>query len=266
VSDRLPTLRRTRRALAPDELGRIYGDMAERYEAQALASPINQRAFEHLVEEIARLLPKEARLIEIGSGPGTLAIELAKRGVRVLAADISERMLAHTEERAADAGVDVPVQWIDATRDLSALGTFDALLTVNGPLTFNRDGVTMMERLARIVRPGGPIWLALPRAAALEQIRRRPLRALFPLMFPRRAFAMSLDLEGRETEIYLRDPLAFSRAIAHCVDVREIRAAGVVLHLDGAIDRTLGRWPLLRRLGAFSILHGTAIRSQRRSR
>jgi 2-polyprenyl-3-methyl-5-hydroxy-6-metoxy-1,4-benzoquinol methylase len=234
--------------------------MASRYEAQAIESPINQRAFGELTEEIASALPKEARLIEIGSGPGTLAIELAKRGVRVLAADVSEGMLEQTEESAARAGVDVPVQWIDATRDLSSLGTFDALLTVNGPLTFNRDGVSLVERFSKIVRPGGPMWLALPRAAALEQIRRRPLRALFPLLFPGRSFAMGLELEGRQTEIYLRDPVAFARAIRHCIDVRYVRASSVAFLLPDRIDRTLGSLPLLRRLGAFSIIHGTARR------
>jgi SAM-dependent methyltransferase len=261
VTRTLPTLRRSRRApLAPEELGRIYGDMAERYEAEAVVSPYNRRAFAHLIEEIARVVPKGARLIEIGSGPGTLAIELAKRGLRVLAADISERMLEHTEASAAREGVDLPVQWIDATKDLSALGTFDALLTVNGPLTFNRDGISLVEGFSRIVRPGGPLWLALPRAAAFEQLGRRPLRALFPLLFPRRAFAMSLDLERHDTEIYLRDPVAFARAIRHCVDVREIRAAGVILSAPDRIDRAIGAWPLLRRLGAFSIIHGTACR------
>jgi len=234
--------------------------MAERYESQTIESPINQRAFGVLIDEICRALPRKARLIEIGSGPGTLAIELAKRGVRVLAADVSQGMLERTEESAAREGVDVPVQWIDATGDLGALGTFDALLTVNGPLTFNRDGVSIIERFSRIVRPGGPMWLAMPRAAALEQIRRRPLRALFPLLFPGRELAMSLELEGRNTEIYLRDPVAFARAISRFIDVRSIRAAGVVLEISDRLDRKLGALPLLRRLGAFSIIHGTALR------
>ncbi len=259
MTERAPIVRRSRRApLPPEALGRIYGDMAERYEAQASTSALNSRAFSHLIEEIARTLPKEARLIELGCGPGTLAIELARRGVRVIAADVSERMLEHTERRAAEAGVDITVQWIDATADLRPLGRFDALVTVNGPLTFNRDGAALIERFVRILRPGGPLWLALPRAAALEQIRRRPLRALTPLLFPRRAFAMSLELEGHDTEIYLRDPVAFARAIRRFVDVREIRAAGVATSFPDRIDRALGTWPLLRRLGAFSIIQGFA--------
>ncbi len=260
MTPNVPILRRSRAPLAPEELGRIYGEMAERYESQARTSLLNRRAFDHLITEIARVLPREARLIEVGCGPGTLAIELAKRGVHVVAADISERMLEHTEQSAAQAGVEVPVQWIDATKDPTALGSYDALLTVNGPLTFNRDGAEIIERLVRIIRPGGPLWLALPRAAALEQMRRRPLRALFPLLFSGRSFAMSLELEGRATEIYLRDPLAFAREIRDFVDVREIRAAGVGLHLPDSIDRIVGAWPLLRRLGAFSIIHGTAKR------
>jgi SAM-dependent methyltransferase len=262
LSRPLPTLRKQRPGpLAPEELGQIYGGMAERYEAQAITSPINHHAFGHLIDEIARALPREARLIEIGSGPGTLAVELAKRGVRVLAADISEGMLEQTEIAAARAGVEVPVQWIDATKDLSMLGTFDALLTVNGPLTFNRDGIAMMARFSRILRPGGPIWLALPRAAALEQLRRRPLRGLVPLLFPGREYAMSLALEGRDTEVYIRDPLAFARALEPYLELREIRATGLSLRLPDDVDRKLGTLPLLRRLGAFSIIHGTAKRA-----
>lgn len=60
-------------------------------------------------ELLIRQLSKGA-LLEVGSGPGTQAIELAKRGFRVTATDISSTAVAKAEERASKEGV--PVHFI----------------------------------------------------------------------------------------------------------------------------------------------------------
>ncbi len=49
----------------------------------------SDRGYRALADKIAASLPRGARVLEVAPGPGYLAIELAKRGLRTSAVDIS---------------------------------------------------------------------------------------------------------------------------------------------------------------------------------
>jgi SAM-dependent methyltransferase len=92
-----------------------------------------------------------AEVLDIGCGPGTLAIPLARLGAKVTAVDISAEMLKQLQKRAADEGLSLEKTilspWSDI--DLDALGfrgRFDLVLAsmtpgINGPEAFDK----MME-------------------------------------------------------------------------------------------------------------------------
>lgn len=68
--------------------------------------------------------PKGSTVLDIGSGPGTLALPLARMGAKVTALDVSARMLQKLEEKAEKENIatirTVHAFWGDA--DLNALG------------------------------------------------------------------------------------------------------------------------------------------------
>ncbi len=88
-----------------------------------------------------------AEVLDIGAGPGTFAIPLARMGARVTAVDISAEMLKRLEKRAAEEKITsvrtVLSPWKDL--DLDALGfkgKFDLVIAsmtpgINGPETFD---------------------------------------------------------------------------------------------------------------------------------
>lgn len=125
---------------------------------------------------LATYLPREARVLDIGGGPGRYAIWLAQRGYRVVLADLSPEMLSLAQIKVDQAGVGAMVEEIveaDAC-DLSrwAEESFDAALCL-GPFYHlpdpdDRHGAA--TELARVLRPGGTAFVALmPRYGFLRR-------------------------------------------------------------------------------------------------
>jgi len=89
-----------------------------------------------------------AEVLDIGSGPGSLAIPLAKMGAKVTALDISAEMMKRLEKRAREEEVamsqTILSAWSDIDIDaLGFRGRFDLVLAsmtpgINGPETFDK--------------------------------------------------------------------------------------------------------------------------------
>jgi len=70
---------------------------------------------------------KTKRIIDIGCGTGRHSIELAKRGYSVTGIDLSESQLKCAREKAAEAGINIKFERIDA-RLLKFKNEFDVAL------------------------------------------------------------------------------------------------------------------------------------------
>jgi SAM-dependent methyltransferase len=133
------------------------------------------------MDALERNLDRGSTILDIGGGPGRYAIALAQRGHAVTLADLSPDLLAIARDKVqaacADGWVGEIVQADACDLSLWATGTFDAALSL-GPfyhLTEEPERVAAARELARVVRPGGLVFVAaMPRLAFLNRTIARP--------------------------------------------------------------------------------------------
>ncbi|WP_408608033.1 class I SAM-dependent methyltransferase [Deinococcus arcticus] len=121
------------------------------------------------------------RWLDAGTSSGFYAGVLARAGAQVLAADLSAPMLQEAGRRQRGLGI----EWRQLNLERSGLPAagFDGV-TVGATLNETHDPARLLSELARLLRPGGQLWLMYlrrtggPLQAALERA------ALGGLTFP----------------------------------------------------------------------------------
>lgn len=103
---------------------------------------------EELVYRIAETAKRGARILDIGTGSGAIAISLAKlvKESEVVAIDISREALAIARRNAEQLGVEVTFVEADALGDLSHLGKFNVIVS-NPPYIPQGDIVDMRKNV-----------------------------------------------------------------------------------------------------------------------
>ncbi|WP_338528756.1 class I SAM-dependent methyltransferase [Nitratireductor thuwali] len=115
----------------------------------------DQAAYETTLERTRSYLSSEDRVLELGCGTGTTALLLSNAARRITATDISEAMLAIGREKAARQNVgNVDFERATPFDAPFAEASFDAALAFN-LLHLIGDVPTAVERIGRLVRPGG---------------------------------------------------------------------------------------------------------------
>jgi len=122
-------------------------------------APYAPEALAYVREAFA--LNETSRVLDLGSGPGTIAIPLARTVARVTAVDPSEVMLREGQARGAEEGCD-NIDWICARAEevSERLGTFHAVTIGQAFHWMDRDAV--LQRLATMIVTGGGIALINP--------------------------------------------------------------------------------------------------------
>jgi ArsR family transcriptional regulator len=104
-----------------------------------------------------RLLPRGLRVLDLGTGTGVLAQELATAGCEVIAVDHSPRMLEAAREKLAGAGVaGVELRAGDATALPLADAEVDAAFA-HMVLQYLASPAEAIAEMARVVKPGGTV-------------------------------------------------------------------------------------------------------------
>jgi ubiquinone/menaquinone biosynthesis C-methylase UbiE len=114
--------------------------------------------YQALAVRIAADTPPAAQVLEIAPGPGFLSIELAKRGLRVRAVDISETFVEIAQRNAAAEGVDARFELGNAAALPVEDQSVDFVVCRAAFKNFT-EPVKALREMRRVLRPGGKALL-----------------------------------------------------------------------------------------------------------
>ena len=113
-----------------------------------------------LVAQIVADTHPGAKILDVGTGSGAIAVALAKsiEGAKVTAVDISDVALEIAAENAERNGVDIRFCKADALDDMSSLGEFDII--VSNPPYIPQSDIVRMERNVVDYEPHTALFVA----------------------------------------------------------------------------------------------------------
>lgn len=124
---------------------------------QTILGEITERVETKVVFDLAGPLPGR-RVLDVGTGDGTYAIEAVRRGAHVTGIDVDPAMLAAARSRSDCAGVSVALREARAEELPFDDGAFDVVLAVT-VLCFVPDARGAVREMARVLAPGGCLVL-----------------------------------------------------------------------------------------------------------
>ena len=107
----------------------------------------------HFVSELALpvvdlLSPKRGeRILDVGCGEGTLAVEIEKRGAKVIGVDMSEQMVAFAKQKGIEA-------YVGSVTALPYENQFDGVFS-NAVLHWVKDARGAVQNIAKVLKHGG---------------------------------------------------------------------------------------------------------------
>jgi SAM-dependent methyltransferase len=179
---------------------------------------------------VRHIPPHAKRALDVGCGDGVVSRAVARRGIAVLAIDVSPRMVALARARTAP-GAPVEYRVADITTDPFPRQAFDVVLTIN--MVHHVPLAAVVPRLVDAVAPGGV--LLIQDVVTRRGLRYLPLNAVAAVWLRLRRLAVrggsgpavaALYKAHGESEVYL-EPGQVARAYRALLP-----GARVLRHLD----------------------------------
>ena len=120
----------------------------------ALSDPVEAAAWRRVLERT--LPPAPARVLDAGTGTGSLAIAAAELGYAVTGVDLSEGMLERARAKATERGIEI--DFTHGAAEAPPVGPFDAVIERHVLWTIP-DPVAALEAWRSVAAPGGRLVL-----------------------------------------------------------------------------------------------------------
>jgi len=209
-----------------------WHDLYERGDVVGAVFQDRQKAALEMVERLG--LRKGSAVLEVGCGAGFLTVDLARRGLRVIAVDAAPEMLELARVTVAKNGLAAAVELLPA--DVHALefpdGGFDLVVAL-GVIPWLHSPELALAELSRVLHPGGHLVVTSDNRARLNHLADPAFSPV--LTGPRRALAAARRRVSKTP--------ADTRFHPHLISTTRFRELVEHAGLEVVADRTLGFGP-----------------------
>lgn len=146
---------------------RVYSEKVEEW-VRLDKDPFHRLELETSLRFLEQYLPETGVVLDVGSGPGRYAIELAGRGYKVVLVDLVPEFLAEAEKRVEEEGVRDRIKRMEEgnVTDLSLFDSnkFDAVLCLGGVLSHvepESERKQAVSELVRVAKEQAPIFVSV---------------------------------------------------------------------------------------------------------
>jgi ubiquinone/menaquinone biosynthesis C-methylase UbiE len=153
---------------------------------------------------------REGRLLDLGTGPGLLPVEIAKKAplVTVVGVDLSRPLIRMAKQRALKAGLGHRVQFeVGNAANLRFNGESFDMVVSTGMLHMLKDPVKMLRECRRVLKPGREAWIYDPARVSSRMDKgqwKNSLNCFERLVYPLLALYSRLN----PPHVYTREQLA----------------------------------------------------------
>ncbi|WP_052960155.1 class I SAM-dependent methyltransferase [Mycobacterium sp. EPa45] len=116
--------------------------------------------YERIADDLVDVLPDGAAVLDVGTGPGALVAELARRrsDLHLVGVDLSADMVSAAQHNLEEFGDRASAQHGDVTDLPFAADTFDLVVTSFSSHHWD-DPAAAVPEIARVLRPGGRLYI-----------------------------------------------------------------------------------------------------------
>ncbi len=193
-----------------------FDSASEEYDFTISHNYINTWIRRRSIQELVNLAKPGDTLLEVGCGTGAEAIEISRYVSRIIATDISDKMIEILNKKVGARGLYgkiVPLQLraadISKATEIAACGQVNLAYSFNGALNSEPELDKFVEGLSSVLVPGGYFICSIRNSFCLSEALSHAVVLQFEKMAPRKKQPIMVSVGGMDIPAFYYPPTAF---------------------------------------------------------
>ena len=210
-------------------IAQAFDSASEEYDFTISHNYINTWIRKRSIAELLEVSKPEDTLVEIGCGTGAEAVEIAKHVSRIIATDISSKMLEILDKKIQArklSGKIVPLQIraseVKQIAGLADAGQVQVAYSFNGALNCEPELQKFGRNLSSVLAPGGYFVCSVRNSFCLGEALSHAAVLQFDRMAPRKKQPVMVSVGGMDIPAFYYQPKTFTRFFTSQFKVRKI--------------------------------------------